>query len=60
LAVPPDWLYRQGKRLGIAVKIGDGTLRFSNAAIQKAIAENKISLVPRRGRKNRPQPAMTI
>jgi hypothetical protein len=48
LAVPSDWLYRHGKRLGLAVKLGDGTLRFSSTAIQKAITENKLSAVPRR------------
>src|ERR1700686_5414549 len=55
LAAPIDWLYRHGKRLGLAVKLGDGTLRFSNAAIQKAIAYNKISPLPGRRRKGRPQ-----
>jgi hypothetical protein len=56
LAVPSDWLYRHGKRLGLAVKLGDGTLRFSSAAIQKAIAENKISPVPARRGKSRQLP----
>ena len=56
LAVPIDWLYRHGKRLGLAVKLGDGTLRFSSAAIQKAIADNKISPVPARRRKSQPRP----
>src|ERR1700675_804955 len=52
LAVPSDWLYRHGKRLGLAVKLGDGTLRFSSTAIQKAITENKLSAVPRRRQKS--------
>jgi predicted DNA-binding transcriptional regulator AlpA len=56
LAVSTDWTYRHGKRLGLTVKLGDGTLRFSSAAIQQAIAENKISPLPGRRRKNRPQP----
>lgn len=46
LAVPPEWLYRNGKRLGVAVKLRDGTLRFSNAAIQDAIRQHKMPLVP--------------
>jgi predicted DNA-binding transcriptional regulator AlpA len=53
LAVATDWLYRHGKRLGLAVKLGDGTLRFSSAAIQKAIAENRLSPAAGRRRKGR-------
>jgi hypothetical protein len=56
LAVPSDCLYRHGKRLGLAVKLGDGTLRFSNAAIQNAIVENKLSpILGRRGKSDRDQ-----
>jgi hypothetical protein len=40
LAVTPEWLYRRGKRLGLAVKLGDGTLRFSNTALEIYIREN--------------------
>ncbi len=37
LAVPLDWIYRRGKRLGLTVQLGPGTLRFSTAAIQRFI-----------------------
>jgi hypothetical protein len=40
LAVKPEWLYRRGKRLGLAVKLGDGTLRFSNTALEAYILQN--------------------
>src|ERR1700680_2634884 len=33
LSVPPEWLYRRAKKLGIAVKLGDGTLRISKVAL---------------------------
>jgi hypothetical protein len=33
LSVTPQWLYRRAKRLGLAIKLGDGTLRFSSAAL---------------------------
>jgi hypothetical protein len=56
LRVPVDWLYRNGKRLGLAVKLGDGTLRFSHAAIQAAIRECTISPFPQRKKAQRKQP----
>jgi hypothetical protein len=34
-----DALYHKGKRWGIAIKLGDGTLRFSSNAIQALIRE---------------------
>ena len=51
LAVKPEWLYRRGKRLGLAVKLGDGTLRFSNRALEGYIRENTAEIAIRRRRK---------
>ena len=51
LAVKPEWLYRRGKRLGLAVKLGDGTLRFSNQALERYIRENTAEIAIRRRRK---------
>jgi len=48
LAVKPEWLYRRGKRLGLAVKLGDGTLRFSNTALDWYIRENTAGVATRR------------
>lgn len=50
LAVKPEWLYRRGKRLGLAVKLGDGTLRFSNNALERYIRENTAGIAIRRRR----------
>jgi hypothetical protein len=50
LAVKPEWLYRRGKKLGLAVKLGDGTLRFSNDALQRFISENTAGIAIRRRR----------
>jgi predicted DNA-binding transcriptional regulator AlpA len=41
LSVPRAWLYRR-KTLGLAVKLGDGTLRFSRNAIQQYILESAV------------------
>jgi len=49
LAVQPEWLYRRGKRLGLAVKLGDGILRFSNTALERYIRENTAGISIRRG-----------
>jgi hypothetical protein len=51
LAVTPEWLYRRGKRLGLAVKLGDGTLRFSNNALEGYIRENTAEIAIRRRRR---------
>lgn|GEM_PF-681759 len=51
LAVKPEWLYRRGKRLGLAVKLGDGTLRFSNRALEGYIRENTGKIAIRRRRR---------
>jgi hypothetical protein len=51
LAVPRPWLYRRAKRLGLAVKLGDGTLRFSFRACQKLIEGG---LSTSRGARSRP------
>ena len=51
LAVKPGWLYRRGKTLGLAVKLGDGTLRFSNQALEGYIRENTTEIAIRRRRK---------
>ena len=48
LAVTPEWLYRRGKRLGLAVKLGDGTLRFSNLELDAYIKRQTVSTVSRR------------
>lgn len=41
LATTDDWLRRHGERLGLAVKISDGQVRYSAAAIQKFIATRR-------------------
>jgi hypothetical protein len=51
LAVTPEWLYRRAKRLGLAVKLGDGTLRFSSAALDAYIKGQTVSTVPTRRRR---------
>jgi predicted DNA-binding transcriptional regulator AlpA len=51
LGVTPEWLYRRGKRLGLAVKLGDGTLRFSQAALDTYIKNQTVSTVPTRRRR---------
>ena len=45
LGVTKGWVYRRGKQLGLAVKLGDGTLRFSNAAIQNFMRANRSARV---------------
>jgi excisionase family DNA binding protein len=52
LAVTPEWLYRRAKGLGLAVKLGDGTLRFSNTALDAYIKRQIVSGVPARRRRN--------
>jgi predicted DNA-binding transcriptional regulator AlpA len=42
LKVTRSWIYHHSKRLGFAVKLGDGTLRFSHAAIQNCIKEGTL------------------
>jgi hypothetical protein len=51
LGVTPEWLYRRGKGLGLAAKLGDGTLRFSNIALEAYIRGQTISAAPVRRRK---------
>jgi hypothetical protein len=51
LSVTNEWLYRRGKRLGLAVKLGDGTLRFSRLALDAYIKSQTISGVPARRRR---------
>ena len=48
LSVTNEWLYRRGKRLGLAVKLGDGTLRFSSVALDTYIKSQTISAAPAR------------
>lgn len=48
LGVANEWLYRRGKRLGLAVKLGDGTLRFSSVALDAYIKAQTIPVVPTR------------
>jgi predicted DNA-binding transcriptional regulator AlpA len=52
LCVTPDWLYRRAKKLGLAVKLGDGTLRFSANAIDRYIHQQTAGPVPARRRKS--------
>jgi predicted DNA-binding transcriptional regulator AlpA len=54
LAVTREWLYRRGKGLGLAAKLSDGTLRFSNVAVEAYIRAQTIpatALPVRRRRK---------
>src|SRR5260221_14592544 len=51
LSVTREWLYRRGKRLGLAVKLGDGTLRFSSIALDAYIKGLAISTAPVRRRR---------
>jgi|HubBroStandDraft_6_1064221.scaffolds.fasta_scaffold217046_2 hypothetical protein len=51
LCVTEDWLYRRAKKLGLAVKLGDGTLRFSTHAINAYIRQQAIRPAPTRRRK---------
>jgi hypothetical protein len=46
LGVRPEWLYRRGKGLGLAAKLGDGTLRFSNVALEAYIKGQTIPVAP--------------
>jgi hypothetical protein len=46
LSVTREWLYRRGKRLGFAVKLSDGTLRFSSVALEAYINGNKVPVIP--------------
>ena len=46
LAVSKAWLYRRAARLGLSVKLDDGTLRFSSAAVQKLIRGKHASFKP--------------
>jgi hypothetical protein len=51
LSVPREWLYRRCERLGLAVKLADGTLRISNIALDAYIMSRTIS--PASGRHRR-------
>ncbi len=42
LGVTKGWVYRRGAKLGLAVKLGDGTLRFSRNTIQQYILESAV------------------
>lgn len=44
LGVSTSFLYHRHAKLGIARKLGDGTLRFSHAAIQKVIKQGALKL----------------
>lgn len=43
LSVSKSWLYHRAARLGLARKLGDGTLRFSYAACQRFIKQAGVS-----------------
>ncbi len=51
LGVTNEWLYRRGKRLGLAVKLGDGTLQFSSSALDAYIKNQTIPAAPVRRRR---------
>jgi predicted DNA-binding transcriptional regulator AlpA len=51
LGVTAEWLYRRAKGLGLAVKLGDGTLRFSSVALDAYIKSQTIAAVPARRRR---------
>jgi hypothetical protein len=53
LGVTREWFYRRGKRLGLAVKLGDGTLRFSSVALDAYINGLAISAAPPSRRRRR-------
>ena len=46
LSVPRAWLYRRGAKLGLAIRLDRGTLRFSNTAIQNYLRTNR-SVLPK-------------
>ncbi len=50
LGVTKDWIYRRAKRLGIAVPLAAGTLRYSRAAIAEVIRNRRMSTVASRRR----------
>jgi predicted DNA-binding transcriptional regulator AlpA len=41
LSVSKDWVYRRGKKLGLAVPLATGTLRYSNKAIEQHIERRR-------------------
>ena len=41
LAVPPDWLYRNAKKLPFTVRLGPGLLRFSSNGIDRYIRQRQ-------------------
>lgn len=45
LAVPRAFLYRNGKRLGLTVELGPGTLRYSHATIQNYMRVSRAARV---------------
>lgn len=51
LGVTNEWLYRRSKRLGLAVKLGDGTLRFSSTSLDTYIKNQTVSAAPIRRRR---------
>ena len=51
LKVTRSWIYHHSKRLGFAVKLGDGTLRFSHDLIQGCIKAGTIKPRARRAKR---------
>jgi hypothetical protein len=43
LSVSREWLYRRGRKLGLAVPLAAGTLRYSNKAIEEHIERHRSS-----------------
>ena len=41
LGVPRTWVYRNGRKLGLAVELGKGTIRYSQTAIQAIIQKQR-------------------
>jgi predicted DNA-binding transcriptional regulator AlpA len=55
LSVSREWLYRRATRLNLAVKLDDGTLRFSQSAIRKFIDAKRVGVVRRGGKRLSPR-----
>ena len=55
LGVTPGWLYRRGRDLGLATKLSDGTVRFSNVAVEAYIRERTVSARPSASRPSAPK-----
>ena len=50
LGVTPAWVYQRGRKLGLAVELGPGTLRYSRAAIEQYIKSSACKPIASRGK----------